>query len=188
MRWIRLWVVAGLVVKAAVAGVWWWTSVPPSRAAAAAETPGTPGAVPSELLAKSRGFRDLLEAVRQRGAELDRREQEVVAREAALRTLEQTLGEDGGHAETRPGATPAAAPAPAPAAAEESPPCSPAVTKIYQSMKPEEAAPILDRLDDTTTKAIFACMKEKQIGALLAAMNRDRAVALTRALAGMPAP
>jgi flagellar motility protein MotE (MotC chaperone) len=185
MRWFRLWVVAGLVVKAAVVGVWCWTSVPPSRAAAAAETPGAPGAVPSELLARSRGFRDLLEAVRQRGAELDRREQDVVAREAALRTLEQTLGEDGGHAETRPGATPAAAPAPA---AEESPPCSPAVTKIYQSMKPEEAAPILDRLDDTTTTAIFTCMKEKQIGALLAAMNRDRAVALTRALAGVPAP
>jgi flagellar motility protein MotE (MotC chaperone) len=29
-------------------------------------------------------------------------------------------------------------------------------------------------------------MKEKQIGALLAAMNKDRAVALTKALAGMP--
>ena len=33
---------------------------------------------------------------------------------------------------------------------------------------------------------IFACMKERQIGAILAAMNKDRAVALTKALAGDP--
>jgi flagellar motility protein MotE (MotC chaperone) len=50
-------------------------------------------------------------------------------------------------------------------------------------MKPEEAAPILDRLDDATATSIFACMKERQVGAILALMNKDRAVALTKALA-----
>ena len=51
-------------------------------------------------------------------------------------------------------------------------------------MRPEEAAPIIDRLDDATATRIFGCMKEKQIGAILAAMNRERAVAVTKALAG----
>ena len=58
------------------------------------------------------------------------------------------------------------------------------MTKIYQNMRPEEAAPIIDRLDDETARTIFGCMKEKQIGAILAAMRPERAVAVTKALAG----
>ena len=50
---------------------------------------------------------------------------------------------------------------------------------------PGSAAPIFDRLDDATAKRIFGCMKEKQIGAILAAMNRERAVELTRMLSGL---
>jgi len=72
----------------------------------------------------------------------------------------------------------------APAPPGEGGPCGVAVTRIYQSMRPDEAARIIDRLDDVTVKRIFGCMKEKQIGAILAAMNRDRAVAVTKALAG----
>ena len=181
MRWMRLWLVASLLTKAVVLGAWWWASVGDADRAGAAEGPAGDAGVPSELLARSRGFRELLEAVRQRGADLDRREREMAARETALRTLEQTLGQGAPDAK--------AAPAPAAAAAvpEAPPPCNPAVTKVYQNMKPEEAAPILDRLDDETTRAIFACMKEKQIGAFLAAMNKDRAVALTKVLAGVGA-
>ena len=52
-----------------------------------------------------------------------------------------------------------------------------------------EAAPILDKMDDSTVKGILGTMKERQIGAILAAMNRDRAVAVTKVLAGgAPAP
>jgi hypothetical protein len=177
---MRLWVVASLLTKAVVLGAWWWASVGDADRAGAAEAPPGDAGVPSELLARSRGFRELLEAVRQRGADLDRREQEMAARETALRTLEQTLGQGAPDAKVAPAAPAAAAP-------ETPPPCNPAVTKVYQNMKPEEAAPILDRLDDETTRAIFACMKEKQIGAFLAAMNKDRAVALTKVLAGMGA-
>jgi flagellar motility protein MotE (MotC chaperone) len=181
MRWIRLWVVASLLAKVVVIGAWWWTSVAGADKATAAEgSPAAETGVPSELLAKSRGFRELLEAVQQRGVDLDRREQEMAARETALKTLEQSLGEGPGREVAKAAAPVAAVPA------EAVPPCSVAVTKIYQSMKPEEAAPILDRLDDETARAIFACMKEKHIGALLAAMNKDRAVALTKVLAGMP--
>jgi flagellar motility protein MotE (MotC chaperone) len=170
MRWLRVTVIAGFVLKAVLLGAWWWTSV------ARAERPAPADAgVTADLFAKSRGFRELLEAVRQRGEELDRREQELVARETALRTLEQTVADAVARPEAPGGAVQAAA---SPAG------CGVAVTKVYQSMRAEEAAPIMDRLDDATAKTIFGCMKEKQVGAILAAMKPDRAVALTKALAG----
>jgi hypothetical protein len=201
MRWVRGVVLTGLAVKAVVLGVWCWgsialaeRSVPPSTAA-----PATESVVSNDLFAKSRGFRDLLEAVRERGVELDKREQAVAAREAALKGLEATLGERVGRGDG--GALAPAASVPASSAgtaaatatggsAASAPPqagaCGVVVTKIYQAMKPEEAAPIFDRLDDSTAMTIFGCMKEKQIGAILAVMSRDRAVALTRVLAGAP--
>jgi hypothetical protein len=195
-------VLVALAMKAVVLGVWCWGSVARAErsAPAAAATPAATGAavVADDLFAKSRGFRDLLEAVRERGVELDKREQAVAAREAALKGLEATLGERVGGALAAVPPVPApAASAPGAAAASASttatgsaPPqagaCGVIVTKIYQAMKPEEAAPIFDRLDDATAMTIFGCMKEKQIGAILAVMSRDRAVALTRVLAGAP--
>jgi hypothetical protein len=199
-------VLVGLAVKAVVLGVWCWGSVARAERSAppAAATPAATGAavVSDDLFAKSRGFRDLLEAVRERGLELEKREAAVAAREAALKGLEATLGERVGGglapvppvpapAASAPGAyAPAAAASASAATAGSTPPqagaCGVIVTKIYQAMKPEEAAPIFDRLDDATAMTIFGCMKEKQIGAILAVMSRDRAVALTRVLAGAP--
>ena len=171
MRWVRNGVLASLVVKFVVLGAWWWTGV--ARAERSAPTPAETG-VAADLFNQSRGFRELLEAVRQRGDELDRREQALAARVAAVKALERTLGvevlrADAGAAAASPG---------------EVGGCGAGVTKIYQSMRPEEAARIIDRLDDGTVKRIFGCMKERQIGAILAAMSRDRAVAVTKALAG----
>jgi len=187
MRVIKGLVLIGLGFKVMVLGLWWWGSVAhaerPSKAPEAAESASA--IVPGDLLARSRGFRDLLDAVRQRGAELDEREQAIKARTAALDALEKTVAEEVARLEGLVGKGAAAAPveagAPAPALDAG---VAVGVTKIYESMKAEEAAPILDRLDDATAKAILARMKEKQIGAILAAMNRDRAVALTKALAG----
>ena len=112
--------------------------------------------------------------MRQRSEELDRREQALATREAAVKAMEQALAETAGRVEGGGGGAPSG----------ETTGCGVAVTKIYQSMRPEEAAPIIDRLDDATATRIFGCMKEKQIGAILAAMNRERAVAVTKALAG----
>jgi len=50
-------------------------------------------------------------------------------------------------------------------------------------MRPEEAAPLIDRLDDATARMVLAGMKERQIGAILAVMTKERAVALTKLLA-----
>ena len=185
MRVIKGLVLMGLGFKVMVLGLWWWDSVAhaerPAKAPEAAESASA--IVPGDLLARSRGFRDLLDAVRQRGQELDEREQAIKGRAAALDALEKTVAEEVARLEALVGKGAASAPieaaAPAPGAG-----VGVGVTKIYESMKAEEAAPILDRLDDATAKAILARMKEKQIGAILAAMNRDRAVALTKALAG----
>src|SRR5262249_48777649 len=137
-----------------------------------------------ETLARSRGLHDMLEAVRQRGADLDHREQAVGAREQALKTLEKTIADELTRLEaTRAGAAPGAAalvPGAPQVAAAAGPP--PGITKIYESMKAEEAAPILDKLDDATAGAILSHMKEKQVAALLAAVKPDRAVTLTKLL------
>ena len=188
MRVIKGLVLVGLGFKVMVLGLWWWDSVaraerPAKTLEAAADS--TEAIVPGDLLARSRGFRDLLDAVRQRGQELDERERAIKSRAAALDALEKTVAEEVARLEGLVGAK---GPAPAPVEAGAPVPARDAglavgVTKIYESMKAEEAAPILDRLDDATARAILARMKEKQIGAILAAMNRDRAVALTKALA-----
>ena len=171
MRFARALVLAGLAFKVVVLGAWWWEVVRPAYAAKGAE--GAGAEVPGDLLGRSRGFRDLLEAVRQRGAELDQREQAVAAREAALKTLEKTIADEVARLEslTKTAGGPGAGPT------------GVGVTKVYESMKADEAGPILDRLDDATATAILSRMKEKQIGAILAAMNKDRAVQLTKLLA-----
>ncbi len=183
MRAMRVVVLGGLMLKVLVLGAWWWDvagpayaskgeePADPATASAKAEHAETP--IAPELLAKSRGFRELLEAVQKRGAELDHREHAVVAREAALKTLEKTVADEVTRLEhlARPGGAEATA-------------AAPAITKIYESMKAEEAAPILDRLDDATAKVILGRMKEKQIAAILAAMSRERAVQLTKVLSG----
>jgi flagellar motility protein MotE (MotC chaperone) len=176
MRRTRIAIVVGIALKTTLLGAWWWTGLAAAERMDRGGEPATP-AVSAELFAKSRGFRDLLQAVEQRGAELDRRERAVAAREAALKALEAALDEQVVQLER------AAPTGPFAAASSEPAGCGVAVTKVYASMKPDEAAPILDRLDDATARTVLGCMKERQIGAILAAMNRDRAVALTRLLA-----
>jgi len=120
------------------------------------------------------GFRDLLTTVHAQADDLARREADLKAREASLGALKRaaaaevarlegvakTLGITGG------------------------PGTGLAIAKVYESMRAEDAAPILDRLDDATLRMLLGRIRERQVGALLAAMNRDRAVAVTKALAG----
>lgn len=177
MRGMRALIVLAIVLKAVVLGMWWHAGLAEARneAPANAVPPVNEAGIPADLFTKTRGFREILEATKVRGADLDRREEALVTRERALKALEQALG---GGAE---GETVAVVP---PTPGEEgAKPCAVAVTKIYASMKAEEAAPILEKLDDDTARGIFTCMNEKQIGAILAAMSRERAVAITQLLA-----
>jgi flagellar motility protein MotE (MotC chaperone) len=173
MRWIRLGVLASLMLKSVVLATWWTTGIARAEREEPKNAAALEAAVPSELIRKSRGFLDLLDAAKARSLDLEKREEAVKAREAAMKSLEQLLASATAKLEPL---------APGGATGAGGDACATSLTRIYASMKPEEAGPILDRLDDANVKAIFGCMKEKQIGALLAAMNRERAVALTKAL------
>lgn len=183
MKVARVLVLMALAFKVVVLGTWWYGAAGSAYAAKGAEGEGAPGGAsgaPGDLLERSRGFHDLLEAVRQRGSTLDQREQTVAARETALKTLEKTVADEVTRlealAKTGGGGAPGAEGA---GAALSGVP----VTKVYESMKPDEAGPIFDKLDDHVALGILSRMKEKQIGAILAAMTRDRAVVMTRLLA-----
>jgi flagellar motility protein MotE (MotC chaperone) len=172
---------ASAAVKVIVLGVLWWQGA--ARAAGGRSEAPPPAAAPAPP-PSGRGLREMLAAVAQRNAELDAREKALAEREAALAALEKTIA--AAAAAAAPGgavAQPASGGPPGPAA--ETPVV--ALTKVYETMKPEEAGAILDRLDDTTARMILAHMKERSIGAILAAMSRDRAVEVTRVLGGEPA-
>jgi flagellar motility protein MotE (MotC chaperone) len=152
---------------------------------------------PSAAFAEqSRVLQGLLEAIQRRSAELDLREAELVQRETALDTAEENLDKKIAHLEqlaqqATPGGGAGSPAAPqgifgaATAAAAAAPASSmDQLGRIYGAMKAEEAAPLLDRLDDETVHAIFANMKQKQISAILPLMNPDKAVALTELLGG----
>jgi flagellar protein FlbB len=180
--WLRVGLAIVLVGKLALVGVWVGRALASGGGAAkpAAAPQGAPGgSAESTAPAPATDVRDLLEGVQRRQAELDAREQELDARAEQLHLLEQDVTAKiatleaiekrlAGEAKTRRAVESQAA---------ES------LAKIYGAMKPAEAAPILDQLDDETILTIFTRMKEKQIGEILPLMTRERAIGLTQSLA-----
>ncbi len=152
-----------LVLGLAILGGWW-----ASRAATATDVHPTAAAIATD----HGGLEKLLQDVQRRTVELDRREREVTERTAALESLEEAVAESLGGLHARDAAEPAGG-------------CRlrGGITRIYESMRPEEAAQILDQLDDETLRVVFARMDAKQIAAIMASMSRERAVAFTKTLA-----
>jgi flagellar motility protein MotE (MotC chaperone) len=175
----------------------------------AAEAARLPGDGPSaSFTAESRGVRELVEVLRKRDEELARREAEVTRREAAIAAAAKDLNEKIAHLEALTGSAPPANP---PGPQDSSARATPApgrgagdrsalaadggadgdameeLGKIYGAMKAEEAAPLFDRLDDTTVLRIFQHMKQRQISAVLPLMKPEKAVALTELLGGRTA-
>ena len=120
-----------------------------------------------------RGFRALLEAVRAKGQELERREDALRAREAGFAAMKTIVSHEVSRLESVAKALGITG---APGAATS-------IARVYEAMDAEDAAPILDRLDDSTLRIVLGRMRERQVGAILAAMSPERAVAVTRALA-----
>jgi flagellar motility protein MotE (MotC chaperone) len=157
-------------------------------AGAAADGGGARGAAGSRQLAsleraadggKPPDARALVEAITRRQTELDVREQELAAREERLHLFEQDVTAKVAsleEIEKRLQGRAKAASAAGDAAAES-------LAKVYGAMKAADAAPILERLDEATVLSIFGRMKEKQIGEILPLMTKDKAIALTHALA-----
>lgn len=56
------------------------------------------------------------------------------------------------------------------------------LSRLYGAMKPEEAVPILNQLNDDTVLAIMSKMEEEQVAKLLALMDNKRAARLTQTM------
>lgn len=146
---------------------------PPARGSAG--EPGAGGASPGATDVKS-----MLESLSRRQAELDQREKGLAAREEKLALYEKDVTEKIGQLEQM-GKTLKDELKQTHAASDEA---AASLAKVYGAMKPAEAAPILDQLDEATALRILTRMKEKQVGEILPLMTRERAIGLTRSLAG----
>ena len=124
--------------------------------------------------------RSLLESLARRQAELEKRERELAAREDRLETYEKDLAEKIAVLESLQKEISRESKA----MEEQDAAAASALAKVYAAMKPSEAAPLLDRLDDETVLRILNQMRAKQIGELLPLLDRDKAIVLTQALAG----
>ena len=125
-----------------------------------------------------RSFRELLETVRAKADELQRRESALRARESGLAATRRIVGAEVTRLEGIARALGVSG------GADE----AMSIGKVYEAMPPEQAAPILDRLDDATLRAVLGRMRERQVAAILAAMSPERAVAVTKAFASPVGP
>jgi flagellar motility protein MotE (MotC chaperone) len=162
---------------ATIAGLAAWSHDGAAVAASIASALPAAAAETAACATDARGFRELLETVQKKSAALDEREAALAAREAALTAVRRAATLE---LERLDAVAQALGITAAPGGGA-------AIAKAYESMRPEEAAPILDRLDDATLRAILGRMRERQMGAVLAEMSHDRAVAVTKALAGTAA-
>jgi flagellar motility protein MotE (MotC chaperone) len=58
------------------------------------------------------------------------------------------------------------------------------LSNVYGSMDPKEAALLIEQLDDAIAIELLNRMPEKRIGQILALMNKDKALMMTRMLSG----
>jgi len=170
MRGLALVAVASAALKlGALAFAWNATAVAAQPVTTRADT---------QCGADGRSFRELLETVRAKSDELARRESALRTRESGLAATRRIVGTEVTRLEgiaKALGVTSGAGEAMS-------------IGKVYEAMTPEEAAPILDRLDDVTLRAVLSRMRERQVAAILAAMNPERAVAVTKAFASPAGP
>jgi len=169
------WVIAGLAPLAlglAMFGIGVETGaqagVDPERPPSVSVARTIPSAVATEASPS-----ELLGELIDRRRALATRERELDARAATLHSLQRTLEDVLGGGVVRTSA----------AAAGATCRLQGGVARIYEKMVPEQAAPILDRLDDETLRVIFGQMAPERVAAILAVMSRERAVAFTRLLA-----
>jgi len=54
------------------------------------------------------------------------------------------------------------------------------LSKVYEKMRPEEAASIVEKLDENLAIAILSKMEERQAGKILGAMDSKQAIKLSQ--------
>jgi len=130
-------------------------------------------------VASSRGEADVLERLAERRATLDAREKDVVLREQMLAVAERQI--NGKLSELKQLEQKLEALVIKRSELEEAQIAS--LVKTYESMNPEDAARIFNRLERSIMVDVASRMKPAKIGAVLAAMEPARAQDLTVLLA-----
>jgi flagellar motility protein MotE (MotC chaperone) len=160
---------------------------PASAHAAVAEAPATPatslGAAdrgqPGDSLSMSPAEIELLQRLSERRAELDKRAAELSQREILLEAAEKRIDEKiakldslqkdiGGIVDKQ---------------TEEDEARIKSLVKIYETMKPHDAARIFEQLDMPVLLGVVEHMKERNAAPILAALDPAKAKAVTLALA-----
>jgi flagellar motility protein MotE (MotC chaperone) len=122
---------------------------------------------------------DVLESLAQRRQALDERERQLADREALLAAAEQRI--DAKIVELK--AVQLAVEGMANAQEQKSEDAMKSLVKIYESMKPKEAASILQELDPDVLLDVVDRMKEQKAALVLALMDPIKAQAVTQELA-----
>jgi len=153
----------------------------PAAEAGAAATPAPAPAAPRGDIpvANSRGEADVLERLAERRAALDAREKDVVLRERMLAVAERQI--NGKLSELKQLEQKLESLVTKRSELEEAQIAG--LVKTYESMNPEDAARIFNRLERSIMVDVASRMKPAKIGAVLAAMEPARAQDLTVLLA-----
>ena len=153
---------------------------PPAAAAPAPSAPAQPAPDPA-LAPISDGERTVLLELRQRRQELDARETALAARESLLAATEQKLSARVGELQALQKKLEALD-----ATRKEREDASwQGLVKVYEAMKPRDAANIFNDLDMPVLLQVADRMKESKAAPILAAMQADKARDLTTQLAQM---
>ncbi|WP_119419427.1 MotE family protein [Desertibaculum subflavum] len=166
------------------------TPKPPATVRSATpEPPKTPEPrTTANVLPRDQGFSaaevEVLQSLSRRREELEQREQGIVAREALLAAAEKRI--EGRINELK--ALEAKLTVLADKREEEEEKRLRGLVKVYESMKPADAARIFQELDMPVLLDVAERMKEAKLGPILAQMNPQKARAMTVELAGRRNP
>ncbi|MGE0254100.1 MAG: MotE family protein [Alphaproteobacteria bacterium] len=177
--------VGAVVLVFRVADLWFdaGVAIAPPAIAASATTQAAPPAPAAEKRRAAEPFTpeevQVLSELARRRELLEARERELAVRESLLKATEERLGQRVGELErlkVEVGTL-------VRQYGEQEEAELKSVVKIYESMKPREAARILGELETRTLLAIMERMKERGAAPILAAMDPQRARELTTELA-----
>lgn len=182
--WALCAIVAGRVVMGGIALQESWAAKTPmttssDKAKSALDAVSRTPPLGGKRNVPTRGMAELLDSVTRRQSELEVREQRLSEREQQLALYEKDVTGKLAELEKLEGKLQEQADE----ARANSQEAADSLAKVYAAMKPADAAPILDKLDDATVLRIFKGMRAKQIGEILPLMSSDKAVLLTRSLA-----
>ena len=151
----------------------------PGEAQVASTAPLPTAKLPSDPTRFTQSDIDLLQALRERSLKLDERERELDQRNAVLKAAEKRLEEkvadlDAVKLELQQMLA---------RNNEQEDGRLRSLVKIYESMKPKEAAAIFDKLEINVLLGVVERMKENKVAPILASMQPDRARQVTDMLA-----